>query len=563
MSNNKFRIKMTVILSFCLMILVTPFLQAHNSAALSVSSISKTEGAVSGGDEIIIKGEGFIKEQADQIWEVIGFTGALCRAGNGEDKSKKSSQPIDLLGDIIITKTGLMLGRSYDDDHNLTLINLTEEYNLGVVDSIHDTGYEKIIHTKDNRVHSVLYSGCSVDNISLYTDIFSPGDNHIIGVEPYNGIYVKSGNDYFLINYRNYSNSSNPPKLDLDEPIVSVENNILTMQSGKKILLYNNHYNENILLDITSYIGEENVIDIRDNTLILSSGKVIDYATYSGSETTVNTQFVDLLEGEEIEQFFGYPELGVILSKSGKLFTTSGDWGYGSQQTVYSLTKINTPSDVDEIIDGVVYLKDGSIYGEVNPWTEGGVQNHSEQFRQTFEEDKISGIFYSYGQIIITESDKIYIIASKYNDETWESEEIIQLLDYNLLPGDSLKSISENGMIITTDFGRILSIHTADEESFEISDITNQTTKDFPKVPTDQVMKLYFGDAEATEFEIIDENTIRAIVPANNTGLYNISFLARDSNDIYKTTLNYRYTGSDEEVKLPIITAPNTGYQMN
>ena len=367
MSNNKFRIKMTVILSFCLMILVTPFLQAHNSAALSVSSISKTEGVVSGGDEIIIKGEGFIKEQADQIWEVIGFTSAVCRAGNGEDKSKKSSQPIDLLGDIIITKTGLMLGRSYDDDHNLTLINLTEEYNLGVVDSIHDTGYEKIIHTKDNRVHSVLYSGCSVDNISLYTDIFSPGDNHIIGVEPYNGIYVKSGNDYFLINYRNYSNSSNPPKLDLDEPIVSVENNILTMQSGKKILLYNNHYNENILLDITSYIGEENVIDIRDNTLILSSGKVIDYATYSGSETTVNTQFVDLLEGEEIEQFFGYPELGVILSKSGKLFTTSGDWGYGSQQTVYSLTKINTPSDVDEIIDSVVYLKDGSIYGEVNP----------------------------------------------------------------------------------------------------------------------------------------------------------------------------------------------------
>ena len=50
---------MTVILSFCLMILVTPFLQAHNSAALSVSSISKTEGAVSGGDEIIIKGDGF------------------------------------------------------------------------------------------------------------------------------------------------------------------------------------------------------------------------------------------------------------------------------------------------------------------------------------------------------------------------------------------------------------------------------------------------------------------------------------------------------------------------
>ena len=317
------------------------------------------------------------------------------------------------------------------------------------------------------------------------------------------------------------------------------------------------------MLDITSYIGEENVIDIRDNTLILSSGKVIDYATYSGSETTVNTQFVDLLEGEEIEQFFGYPELGVILSKSGKLFTTSGDWGYGSQQTVYSLTKINTPSDVDEIIDGVVYLKDGSIYGEVNPWTEGGVQNHSEQFLQTFEDVKISGIFYSYGQIIITESDKIYIIASKYNDETWESEEIIQLLDYNLLPGDSLKSISENGMIITTDFGRILSIHTADEESFEIIDITNQTTKDLPKVTTDQVMKQYFGDAEATEFGIIDENTIRAIVPANNTGLYNISFLARDSNDIYKTTLNYRYTGSDEEVKLPIITAPNTGYQMN
>ena len=59
MFDNKIRMKITVILAFCLMILVTPFLQAHNSAALSVSSISKTEGAVSGGDEIIIKGDGF------------------------------------------------------------------------------------------------------------------------------------------------------------------------------------------------------------------------------------------------------------------------------------------------------------------------------------------------------------------------------------------------------------------------------------------------------------------------------------------------------------------------
>lgn len=125
-------------------------------------------------------------------------------------------------------------------------------------------------------------------------------------------------------------------------------------------------------------------------------------------------------------------------------------------------------------------------------------------------------------------------------------------------------------MVIATDFGRILSVHTVDGESFEINDITDQTTKDFPRVPTGQVMGIYFGDMKATEFEIIDENTIRAIVPANNTGLYNISFLARGSSDIYETTLNYRYTGSDGSGNgsngggnLPIITAPNTGYHMN
>ncbi len=374
MFNSKIRIKMTAILVFGSMILIAPLLKIYNTAALSASSISKIEGSISGGDEVIIKGEGFIKEEADQIWEVIALGAAACIGEYDEDNDTESYRVVDLLGDIVITKTGLMLGRSYDDEYNMTLTNLTEEYNLGIVDSIHDTGYEKIIHTKDGRVHSVLYVGCSVHNVSLNTDIFSPGDNHIIGGEPYNGIYVKSGNDYFLIDGRNYSNSSNPSKLDLDEPIVSVENNILTMQSGEKILVYNN-YNENILLDITSYIGEENVIsnDIRDNILILSSGKVIDYATYSGSETTVNTQFVDLLEGEEIEQFFGSPGRGVILSKSGKLFATSGDWDYGSNQAVYSLAKVDTPSDVDKIVDGVVYLKDGSIYGEVDPWTEGGV----------------------------------------------------------------------------------------------------------------------------------------------------------------------------------------------
>ena len=122
-----------------------------------------------------------------------------------------------------------------------------------------------------------------------------------------------------------------------------------------------------------------------------------------------------------------------------------------------------------------------------------------------------------------------------------------------------------------TDFGEDFSV--TFDGSFKVADIAAELTKGLPVDPTNQVMRLYFGGVEATSFEIIDANTIRAIVPANNTGLYNISFLARGSSAPYETSLNYRYTGSgggsgdgsssgpNGEGGLPSITAPNAGYK--
>ena len=561
-SSSRFNVKTIAILALGLIVAATPFLQAHNSAALSASSISKTEGSTAGGDEVIIKGEGFTKDQTDGIWEIIEFQRAECR----------SSEPLALEGPVIVTKSGLMFEQAYDDEYNTTLVNLTEKYNLGIVDSIHDTGNEKIIHTKDDRVHSVPYKGCGVSELSLNVDIFSPGNSYIVAGSSNSMVYVKSGDDYYLIDDRNFDGTS-PLKLDFDESIASVNNDIFTTASGKRKMLVGDSYRP---MDITDYIGSSAVVN--GDPVLLPSGKFL-YYDYDRGEIAVNTLFVGLLNGEEIQQFFGDLYQGFVLTRSGKLFAASNDWDEDSNDYALSLKKIDTPSDLDEIVDGVIYLKDGTIFGMLDPYSDGGIQTElPEQFCQTFEGDRVAqalsgyyysdGIFEIEGQLLVARSGKMYVGGTKYDYVTGEDEEILLLLDYGLLPGDSIKSFGADGNI-TTDFGDILNIATYDGVSFKIEDRTSELTKGLPLVPTNQVMRLYFGGVEATSFEIIDANTIRAIVPANNTGLYNISFLARGSSAPYETSLSYRYTGSNNgsgggsnsEGGLPHITAPNTGYR--
>ena len=554
------------ILALGLIVAAAPLLQTHNSAALSASSISKTEGSTAGGDEIIIKGEGFIKDQMDGIWEVIEFQPSACR----------SSESLSPGSSIIVTKSGLMFEQSYDDDDNRSLVSLTEKYDLGIVNSIHDVGSVKIIHTKDGRVHSISYAGCGgpgEDRVSIDVDMLESRDNHIIGKGPDGELYIKSGSEYYSI--KSSARSAYPLKLEFDEPVVSVDRNIFTMQSGKRILV-----NDTRLIDITDNIGMERIIqsDADPYTVVLSSGKIITYYWFN-TEFTINNRLVDLLNGEEIQRIFGDPTGGFILTKSGKPFVVSNDWDENINDSVLSLKKIDTPSDIDEIVDGVIYLKDGTIFGMLDPYSDGGIQTElPEQFCQTFEGDRVAqalsgyyysdGIFEIEGQLLVARSGKMYVGGTKYDYVTGEDEEILLLLDYGLLPGDSIKSFGADGNI-TTDFGDILNIATYDGVSFKIEDRTSELTKGLPLVPTNQVMRLYFGGVEATSFEIIDANTIRAIVPANNTGLYNISFLARGSSAPYETSLSYRYTGSNNgsgggsnsEGGLPHITAPNTGYR--
>ena len=545
------------ILALGLIVAAAPLLQTHNSAALSASSISKTEGSTAGGDEIIIKGEGFIKDQMDGIWEVIEFQPSACR----------SSESLSPGSSIIVTKSGLMFEQSYDDDDNRSLVSLTEKYDLGIVNSIHDVGSVKIIHTKDGRVHSISYAGCGgpgEDRVSIDVDMLESRDNHIIGKGPDGELYIKSGSEYYSI--KSSARSAYPLKLEFDEPVVSVDRNIFTMQSGKRILV-----NDTRLIDIADNIGMERIIqsDADPYTVVLSSGKIITYYWFN-TEFTINNRLVDLLNGEEIQRIFGDPTGGFILTKSGKPFVVSNDWDENINDSVLSLKKIDTPSDIDEIVDGVIYLKDGTIFGMLDPYGDGGIEAElPEQFRQTFESDRIVNMSFS-SSIIITKSGKIYVIAPEYDNETGEHKTVLQLLDYKLLPEDSISSYIHDdagGITMMTDFGEVFSV--TFDGSFKVADITAELTKGLPVVPTNQVMRLYFGGVEATSFEIIDANTIRAIVPANNTGLYNISFLARGSSAPYETSLSYRYTGSNNgsgggsnsEGGLPHITAPNTGYR--
>ena len=210
-----------------------------------------------------------------------------------------------------------------------------------------------------------------------------------------------------------------------------------------------------------------------------------------------------------------------------------------------------------ERVDGnVIYLKDGTIYGAIYS------NGETSQYPDINGEKIVSKGAFNYSSVTVTKSGKVYIVSGYDGD----MNTYVYTLDEN-----EKVLINRDGNIYTTK-NRLLEIKEVRNPStgeYEAQVTETDMTGILPKAQIPQVARILFGSAEVTDFEILDNFTIRARVPANARGMYGISFQSVGSSAPALMGLSYEYITSsgenngDSGGSSTIISAPNTGFSRN
>lgn len=577
---------LAISLALAISAIILPYAKTAN--ALTIDSISKTQSSIVGGDEVVIKGSGFLKEEKDEIWDVVSFEQSVCielnTTNTASDSTNQSSEKNIKLDSaeskLIIAKSGSL----YEIKSDNTVVNISQTYNLGHVNIDAETNYLKLTTDKNESILISNYGGCGssgVDRIVLNVSPLDASDNDssIIKIEIdgenelcfgfSNGapacmlesgkyVYYPSGN----FEVGNFEIHASITDLDSNEKVTSVHeigDNLfyVTTNLGRKFLPR---------YDTPSFMDVSNIFANDSETIILSKRlldeELSDYyqliITSSGNQfkyydSTIKSigRVPGLAKDDVIKQILHNYEYVQELT-----FTTSDDkiltYSYG-QNTI--VDELDIPL-LDIIENQIIYLKDGTVYGLYDSYDPPKEQ-------MTVNGEKIIYMAGDYEYLISTESGKVYSY-NKWEDQPYEYV-------YTLNPDEKIQS-TKGGGIVTTD-GRYIHINSqydesTDEYKYNATDMTSKLTQNFPSSLIPQISNIYFGSAIVTNFEIVDSNTIRAIVPSNLAGKYNVSVQSVGKESPSETPLIYEYVGNDNnssngtgKEESTLVTAPNTGYK--
>ena len=541
---------MTSILSFSVIIssFLIPLISYQQVSALKVDSISQTKGQTSGGDEIIVKGEGFLKEEIDNIWYMSGLE--TCAIGRSASQSvtnqilKESVYNLEDGSKIVLTKSGTLYEFKADD----SVINLSETYNLGKIENIDVTSDGFNASLDNGPTLSVLTSQCSGYNYISLSKIYIPDFVEINGVSErcflsvYDRCISESGYvvDLYDGSYDTHSSGLNDGEkitgIDVINEIIS-NGMVITTNYGRKLMMTDGY--SPYFIDITDSVGSSDTIvsislaysGTYQYIFVLSSGY---YFSIDDDIVSVASLLPGFPEGETIKYYDENYSESVILTESGKIFVGNLDEGNVFEELV-------SIPPVDSIKNQLIYLENGTIYGSTN----------GELFKfPDLDGEKITYMSqYGYNtKMLVSESGKIYT-------SRWDGSDPAYIGTLN--PGEKVESFSSNTIITTQ--GRYLELDSSDNSNIIINDITSQIAPKLPLIRSPQIARLFFGSIEAAYFEIIDNNTIRATIPANEEGVYSISFISASGDNI-STGLNYEYidnsTNSEDN---SFVLVPNTG----
>lgn len=532
-------ISSTLILSITLSAIILPL--TKTASALKADSISEVQGSTKGGEEVIIKGEGFLEEEDDEIKKI--FSLGPCSIGKGVGEPAQIY--LEVGSKLILTERGIF----YEYKANGDIINITKTNNLG---RVVESGDSYAILDGKSFIN-IVYDACGGVN-SIRIGIGSPPPEYVdingsiekLYCDIYNGSCV-SESGYYVDMTGEYDPEFTIP-LNEGEKVTGWSNlNGAITNLGR--VLYQGEYDITGLLGDSYIISEKNEWGTSTRELILSSGDKIVISNSTGEIEGV-VRLPGLEVGETIKGFYH----NYVLTNSGKIFIED-------ESGVYKEALEIPPVEWVDAHYGSLYLKDGTIYGRVS--YDGDIEKDP---GLNGEKLVSKATFFTYGgSVKITESGKVYA----HNGYSSQDDILIYTLDE-----DEEVLINSDSRIYTTK-NRLLELeggYSSSTSEFEVQVTETDMTGILPKAQIPQVARILFGSAEVTDFEILDNNTIRARVPANARGTYGISIQSISSNTPILTSLNYEYINGDNSEgsqnngsgnSSTIISAPNTGFKRN
>lgn len=540
---------------------------SDNASALRADSISKIQGSTKGGDEVIIKGNGFLKEEKDEIWRVYHENKGYCDEWDTSSSCRA----------IVLAKSGNLYLQDLRDNSNK---GISQEMNIPkIIDIVNVRGDDWLI-TESREIYRTwldIYDGhnwISNEPIIKIEQPFSPYDIKFISKAGNNSdvqmIITKDDKVYKLTNYRTYAYEMVDDFLQGESIKDFLLGDVIETSGGRLLKYVRVNNNDRMQLhDLTQLIGDEKVVAYNvgnEHRLVLESGRYINFRyNASGGYIQQDNSLVNLLQGRKLVSRYGPDWEGYYTTDNEEFISVNKI--YGRDMEIVSINDMfNIPkvSKIDYISTSSgtlhrVLAEDGIIYGV-------GWSSYSNTTPKLVDITGLNGynldsIWYHQGNSLIFNSQDSKVIL--YVDWQYNSGSLsISEIGGEYILGSPIVEIETNAnrAIVVTENGQVFNmLYDGDDRDWGISRDPSYA-EGLPLRIIHRVYKLFFGEVESTDFEILDNNTIRVIIPANAKGIYSISIQSVDSSLLVATNLSYEYI-SGSGGGSSTVEAPNTGFK--
>lgn len=485
--------------------------------AVSIDSLSESRGSINGGNEILLKGSDFLNYQEDKITKVVA----------GQDSM------------VAITQMGNAFAWGNNDKGQL---------------GTHDT---------DKRIAPTNISNNF--NGEKITDIFAGEKTYAAKTES-GSIYMWGDNEYWQFGSTGegyYAIAQNVTGIFKGEDIIDIKlansHTVALASSGKVFTWGSNQYGQ---------LGTDSFVD-------------------SISPAILSNSFA----GESISSIGVRDTLSMAVTNTGKMFV----WGsptYLTQVGSGPFDKIKSPTNItdkffgeqiDKISSGgvsytIVKTKTGKIYGWGDNYYSQIGTDQDDSFFVPFDitniipGENMSGVLTALGgfhTLAITDTGKVYSWGLNSNGQVGggcSSYVCVSPQDLTAyLDGKNITSIGAGSYtsFALTDAGELYvwgngldyPIGTGSSQNYNLpQNITDNF--DLIKVSTSEIESIYFGNSRVSNFEIIDGNTIKIVIPAHAAGVVDVRVISIKGNEFILPAA-YEYVEESGNIIIPSV--PNTG----
>ena len=482
--------------------------------ALSIASVEVDKGPTAGGNEVTIRGDGFLRtvNQQDEIIQLAG-----------------TANPNDLMSGTVIALT--KNGRVYSYGSNVLGSAGTGQkcYRASSEGNVDSNCYYYTPQNITNKFSGKVTHIYQIRNFDEYATNLAITDNGMVYVWGKDAKTLSGGEQDETSCEITPTLIDDVSNLDIKAAMVDPQYGEIAFYNDNHVIIggYDNDSSLNwVDIDLSAQLKNDKIASLEiagahlyiittDNRLLVSSSQCSEQNDNASNRSLIQTIAPDCLQLIDITSDFGP---GVLQARYGYVINSNGD--------VLSLDGTNI-TDLHEL------PKSTSIVG-------------------TSYSDGYDGI------LLLTDDHNVRNLICRTKNSQCVSETIISNVnviseaEYDGIPNQRFSYTEQNND--DTIFSR--DIATAMRSTYEklpplgSTSIPLETTS--AQIPT--VKAISFGDVVTTDFATIDNNTIKAIVPAHAVGKVDVVLHSIDGE-----ASNVTLTKSYEYIADTAVGAPNTG----